>query len=117
MLIIVLYAVLLWLLWRMIKGIEEAGYEMRPAPVRMTNLALAAIITAVPLLGIAPAQDILETVAAPRAMLTARAAGAAAPLLVVSPIGPRCLYLSYVCLLVTAGCLLSALPLVSMALT
>lgn len=52
-LMIVLYAVLLWLLWRMIKGIEEAGYEMRPAPVRMTNLALAAIITAVTLLGIA----------------------------------------------------------------
>ena len=41
----------------------------------------------------------------------ASAAVAAAPLLVVSPIGPRCLYLSYVCLLVTAGCLLSALPL------
>ena len=38
----------------------------------------------------------------------ASSAVAAFPLLVVSPIGPRCLYLSYVCLLVTAGCLLSA---------
>jgi hypothetical protein len=35
---------------------------------------------------------------------------AAAPLLFVSPIGPRCLYLSYVFLLLTAGQMLSALP-------
>ena len=39
----------------------------------------------------------------------ASSAVAALPLLAVSPIGPRCLYLSYVCLAVTAGCLLSAL--------
>lgn len=36
---------------------------------------------------------------------------AAFPLLFVLPIGPRCLYLSYVFLLLTAGCLLSSLPL------
>ena len=41
----------------------------------------------------------------------ASSAVAAFPLLVVSPIGPRCLYLSYVCLAVTAGCLLRGLPL------
>ena len=40
----------------------------------------------------------------------AGSAVAAAPLLVVSPIGARCLYLSYVCLLVGAGNLLAALP-------
>ena len=33
------------------------------------------------------------------------------PLLAVSPIGPRCLYWSYVCLVISAGNLLSALPL------
>ena len=33
------------------------------------------------------------------------------PLLAVSPIGPRCLYWSYVCLTIAAGNLLSALPL------
>lgn len=38
------------------------------------------------------------------------AAVAALPLLFVTPIGPRCLYLSYVFLLLTAGNLLSALP-------
>ena len=36
---------------------------------------------------------------------------AAFPLLFVLPIGPRCLYLSYVFLLLTAGCMLTALPL------
>lgn len=36
---------------------------------------------------------------------------AAFPLFFVQPIGPRCLYLSYVFLLLTAGCLLSSLPL------
>ena len=41
----------------------------------------------------------------------AGAAVSATPLLVVSPVGARCLYLSYVCLLVTAGNLLSALEL------
>lgn len=41
----------------------------------------------------------------------ASAAAAAFPLLFVSPIGPRCLYLSYVFLLLTAGSQLSALPL------
>lgn len=35
----------------------------------------------------------------------------ALPLLAVSPIGPRCLYWSYVCLTISAGNLLSALPL------
>ena len=35
----------------------------------------------------------------------------ALPLLAVSPIGPRCLYWSYVCLVISAGNLLSALPL------
>lgn len=38
------------------------------------------------------------------------AAAAALPLLVVSPIGPRCMYLSYVFLVLAAGTLLAALP-------
>ena len=47
-----------------------------------------------------------------RAVFFLVSAGVAAfPLLFVQPIGPRCLYLSYVCLLVTAGSLLTALPL------
>lgn len=41
----------------------------------------------------------------------ASSAVAAFPMLFVSPVGPRCLYLSYVCLLLTAGNMLSALPL------
>ena len=41
----------------------------------------------------------------------AGSAVAAFPLLFVSPIGPRCLYLSQVLLWLTAGCLLTALPL------
>lgn len=47
-----------------------------------------------------------------RALFFLACAGAGAlPLLAVSPIGPRCLYWSYVCLTITAGNLLSALPL------
>ena len=47
-----------------------------------------------------------------RAVFFLVSAGVAAfPLLFVQPIGPRCLYLSYVCLLITAGCFLTALPL------
>lgn len=41
----------------------------------------------------------------------AGSAVAAFPLLFVQPIGPRCLYLSYVLLLLTGGCMLTALPL------
>ncbi len=41
---------------------------------------------------------------------TVSAAVAAFPLLFVKPIGPRCLYLSYVCLLIAAGNCLTALP-------
>ena len=44
----------------------------------------------------------------------ASSAVAAFPLLFVSPVGPRCLYLSYVCLWITASCLLTALPLESL---
>lgn len=47
-----------------------------------------------------------------RALFFLAGAGVGAlPLLVVSPIGPRCLYWSYVCLVISAGNLLSALPL------
>lgn len=47
-----------------------------------------------------------------RALFFLASAGVGAlPLLVVSPIGPRCLYWSYVCLVISAGNLLSALPL------
>ena len=47
-----------------------------------------------------------------RAVFFLVSAGVAAfPLLFVQPIGPRCLYLSYVCLLITAGSFLTALPL------
>ena len=47
-----------------------------------------------------------------RALFFLASAGVGAlPLLAVSPIGPRCLYWSYVCLTVAAGNLLSALPL------
>lgn len=46
-----------------------------------------------------------------RAVFFLVGAGVAAfPLLFVQPIGPRCLYLSYVCLILTAGNLLTALP-------
>ena len=47
-----------------------------------------------------------------RALFFLASAGVGAlPLLAVSPIGPRCLYWSYVCLTIAAGNLLSALPL------
>lgn len=47
-----------------------------------------------------------------RALFFLASAGVGAlPLLAVSPIGPRCLYWSYVCLVISAGNLLSALPL------
>lgn len=47
-----------------------------------------------------------------RALFCLASAGVGAlPLLAVSPIGPRCLYWSYVCLTIAAGNLLSALPL------
>ena len=47
-----------------------------------------------------------------RALFFLAGAGVGAlPLLAVSPIGPRCLYWSYVCLTIAAGNLLSALPL------
>ena len=47
-----------------------------------------------------------------RALFFLAGAGVGAlPLLAVSPIGPRCLYWSYVCLVISAGNLLSALPL------
>ena len=47
-----------------------------------------------------------------RAIFFLVSAGVAAfPLLFVQPIGPRCLYLSYVCLLITAGSFLTVLPL------
>ena len=47
-----------------------------------------------------------------RALFFLASAGVGAlPLLAVSPIGPRCLYWSYVCLAIAAGNLLSALPL------
>ena len=47
-----------------------------------------------------------------RALFFLASAGMGAlPLLAVSPIGPRCLYWSYVCLVISAGNLLSALPL------
>ena len=47
-----------------------------------------------------------------RALFFLASAGMGAlPLLAVSPIGPRCLYWSYVCLTMAAGNLLSALPL------
>ena len=47
-----------------------------------------------------------------RALFFLASAGMGAlPLLAVSPIGPRCLYWSYVCLTIAAGNLLSALPL------
>lgn len=47
-----------------------------------------------------------------RAVFFLISAGVAAfPLLFVQPIGPRCLYLSYVCLLITGGSFLTALPL------
>lgn len=47
-----------------------------------------------------------------RAIFFLVSAGVAAfPLLFVQPIGPRCLYLSYVCLLITAGGFLTILPL------
>ena len=47
-----------------------------------------------------------------RALFFLASAGVGAlPLLAVSPIGPRCLYWSYVCLVIAAGNLLSALPL------
>ena len=52
-LMLALYAVLLLLLWRMVRDIGEAGYELRPAAVRLPGAALAAIVAAATLLCIA----------------------------------------------------------------
>ena len=52
-LMLVLYIVLLWLLWRLTKSVEEDGYALRAAPVRLPNAALAVILVVATLLGAA----------------------------------------------------------------
>ena len=52
-LMLALYAVLLGLLWRLAKRIEESGYALRAAPVRLPSPALALILAAATLLGVA----------------------------------------------------------------
>lgn len=53
LLMLALYIVLVWLLWRLAKRVEEAGYALRAAPVRLPSAALAVILAAVTLLGVA----------------------------------------------------------------